>query len=221
MIVYAITGLMRTSEIFAKNKTVSPFSKTKASVKAPWSRNLESHLNQQKTQISHYTCTVRATKTEKGYCDVQVVWTNGKFPVSPAELIAQYLHLRMKLAKTHPQLSSAPDAPLFQLSDGSIATIQDIKKRFNMLCAEMKLDPSRYTIYSTRIGGATSLARLGVDHRMIQMAGRWTSDAYKLYIKMTLKMMAKHQSKFLQLEVKHPELVFMHENIPPELLIQA
>ena len=127
----------------------------------------------------------------------------------------------MKLARTQPQLSSAPNAPLFQLLDGSIATIQDIKKRFNILCAEMKLDPSRYTIYSMRIGGATSLARRGVDHRMIQMAGRWTSDAYKLYIKMTPEMMVIHQRKFLQLDVKHPELVFMHENIPTALLIQA
>ena len=221
MIVCAITGLMRTSEIFAKNKKVSPFSKTKASVKALWNRNLKSHLNKAGTKITHYTCTVRATKTEKGYCDVQVVWPNGNFPVSPAQLITQYLHLRMRLAKTHPQLSTSPTAPLFQLLDGSIATIQDIKKRFNILCAEMKLDPSRYTIYSLRIGGATSLARRGVDHRMIQMAGRWTSDAYKLYIKMTPKMMAIHQSKFLKLDIKHPELVFMHENIPPELLIQA
>ena len=142
--------------------------------------------------------------------------------MSPAQLITQYLHLRMKLAKTHSQLSTSPIAPLFQLQDGSIATIQDIKKRFNILCAEMKLvGPSRYTIYSMRIGGATSLARRGVDHRMIQMARRWTSDAYKLYIKMTPKMMAIHQSKFLKLDIKHPELVFMHENIPPELLIQT
>ena len=221
MLVCAITGLMRTSEIFAKNKKVSPNSKTKASVKALWNRNLKSHLNSTGTDISHYTCTIRATKTEKGYCDVQVVWPKGKFPVSPADLITQYLHVRMKLSQTQPQLSLSPEAPLFQLLDGSIATIQDIKKRFNILGAEMKLDPTRYTIYSLRIGGATSLARRGVDHRMIQIAGRWTSDAYKLYIKMTPKMMAVHQRKFLQLEVKHPELVFMHEHIPQELLVQA
>ena len=127
----------------------------------------------------------------------------------------------MQLAKTHSQLSLSPNAPLFQLLDGSIATIQDIRKRFDILCADMQLDPARYTIYSLRIGGAKSLARRGVDHRMIQIAGRWTSDSYKLYIKMTPEMMAVHQSKFLKLDVKHPELVFMYEHIPQELLVQA
>ena len=99
-------------------------------------------------------------------------------------------------------------------------TIKDLRQRFNILCADMGLDPTRYTIYSFRIGGATSLAQRGVDHRMIQIAGRWTS-AYKLYVKMTPAMMAKHQKMFLSRKVTHPELVFMHENIPINLLVQA
>ena len=43
---------------------------------------------------------------------------NGRFPVSPAELITVYLHTRIKLAQTNKQLSSQPTAPLFQLLDG-------------------------------------------------------------------------------------------------------
>ena len=219
--VAATTGLCRTSEIYAKNKKVSPNSKTKASVKALWNRNLRAYLDDSKTKITHYTCTIRATKTEKGFCDVETVWANGVFPVTPAELMTNYLNTRMQLSKVNKNLSSAPHAPLFQLLDGSIVTIKDIQNRFDILCADMGLDRNRYTIYSFRIGGATSLARRGVDHRMIQIAGRWTSDAYKLYVKMTPKMMAKHQATFLKLDVKHPELVFMYENVPQELLVQA
>ena len=220
MIICAITGLMRTSEICAKNKQVSPTSKAKASVKALWNRNLTSHTNKHGI-IEYFTCTIRATKTEKGYCDVETVWPKGPFPVSPADLMLHYLTLRLQLSKTQPQLSSKPKAPLFQLLDGTIVTIKDLRNRFNILCADMGLDPTRYTIYSFRIGGATSLAQRGVDHRMIQIAGRWTSDAYKLYVKMTPAMMAKHQTNFVSRKVTHPELVFMHENIPTNLLVQA
>ena len=183
MIICAITGLMRTTEICATNKKVNAHSKTRASVKALWNRNLKPHLNDKGTDIAYYTCTVRATKTEKGFCDVEIVWTNGIFPVTPAELMTQYLDLRMKMSQTNKALSSKPEAPLFQLMDGSIVTVKDMQKRFDILCDDMGLDKDKFTIYSFRIGGATSLARRGVDHRMIQMAGRWTSDAYKLYIK--------------------------------------
>ena len=68
---------------------------------------------------------------------------------------------------------------------------------------------------------ATSLARRGVDHRIIQIAGRWTSDAYALYIRMTSDAKAKHQNTFLNADVTHPDLIFAHENIPQNLLVRA
>ena len=87
MIVCAITGLMRTSEICAKNKKVSPTSKSKASVKALWNRNVTAHKSKDGKTVTYFTCTIRATKTEKGYCDVETVWPKGTFPVSPADLL--------------------------------------------------------------------------------------------------------------------------------------
>ena len=112
MIICAITGLMRTKETCAANKKVQPNSKAKASVKALWNQNLTPHLNEDKSDIAYYTCTVRATKTEKGFCDVDIVWTKGNFPVSPAEFMTQYLDLRMKLSQTNKALLSRPEAPL-------------------------------------------------------------------------------------------------------------
>ena len=219
--VCATTALARTSEVYAKHKNVSPNGTDRASVKALWNRNLKAYTDQHTKLITHYGCTVRATKTEKGYCDVELVWAKGKFPVTPAELMTEYQNLRIKMSKTHPQLSTAPDAPLFQLLDGSIVTVADMKKRFDILCTEMQLDMQRYTIYSFRIGGATSLARRGVDHRMIQIAGRWRSDAYALYIRMTSKMLATNQADFLQRDVVNRELVFLHQNVPNDKLVRA
>lgn len=221
VMVCATTGLMRTSEICAQNKKVSPYSDKKASVKAIWNRQLTPHVDTKTGLITHYSCNIRATKNEKGKCPVDIVWAKGKWPVSPCDLMTQYLHIRMNMMKTNSRLSVAPQAPLFQMQNGSICSIYDMKKRFEELIHTMQLDMERYSIYSFRIGGATSLARRGVDHRMIQIAGRWRSDAYALYIRMTIKSMATNQAEFLQRDVTDRELVFLHQNIPPNLLVKA
>ena len=221
MMVCATTGLMRTSEICAANKKVDPKKKTRASVAALWNRQLKSHLDQATGLITHYSCHVQATKNEKGRIAVDIVWAKGKWPVSPCELITQYLHARINASKYNTNLSLDPNAPLFQLQNGTIVTTSDLKERLTEVIVRMGLDMQRYTIYSFRIGGATSLARRGIDHRMIQIAGRWRSDAYRLYIRMSIKSMAENQAAFLQREVSHPDLVFLHQNIPANLLVRA
>ena len=221
LIVCATTGLMRTSEICAQNKSVSAQSDRRASVKALWNKQLTPHLDKNTGVITHYSCRIEATKNEKGRCAVDIVWAKGKWPVSPCDLMTQYLNTRIQMTKTNTKLSIAPTAPLFQMQDGTIFTTFDVKKRFTKLLADMRLDMSRYTVYSFRIGGATSLARRGVDHRMIQIAGRWRSDAYALYIRMSIKSMATNQADFLQRKITHRELVFLHQNIPPNLLVRA
>ena len=89
MMVCATTGLMRSSEIFAKNKRVKPREMTRASIKALWCYNLKVHRDKQTGDIKFYRVTIRATKTEKGHQDVDIVWSKGKYPVSPVDLLTQ------------------------------------------------------------------------------------------------------------------------------------
>ena len=96
-----------------------------------------------------------------------------------------------------------------------------MKKRMEYLIVQMGLQSAYYTTYSFRIGGASSLARRGIDHRAIQIAGRWRSQAYALYIRLTPQQMAKTQSDILNMDVTHPNLVFLHQNVPQNLLVQA
>ena len=83
------------------------------------------------------------------------------------------------------KVKMGPNQPLFQLLNGTIVTVADIKERMEYLIIQMGLQSACYTTYSFRIGGASSLARRGIDHRAIQIAGRWRSKAYALYIRLT------------------------------------
>lgn len=218
--VCATVGLMRTSEIFAKNKQVRAHHNDRGSARALFMRNL-SITRDTNGKISFYTVKCRATKTDKGHCDVDIVWSKGKWPISPADLLTTMLKARHELSKRDPRLKITVDSPLFMLRNGTIATRWDMNTRFKKLVTQMGLDPTRFKLYSFRIGGATSLAQRGVDHGHIQLAGRWRSDAYRIYIRLTSQMMADRQAHFFSLPVVDPSVVFLHQNIPDSDLIRS
>ena len=60
-------------------------------------------------------------------------------------------------------------------------TVRGVHGMVRELMASRGLPPSEYGAHSLRIGGATSLLRRGVSHAVIQVMGRWDSDAYEAY----------------------------------------
>ena len=50
------------------------------------------------------------------------------------------------------------------------------------------LDPNRYKGHSFRIGAATYAAEQGVSDDKIRHSGRWKSDAFKKYIRITSRI---------------------------------
>ena len=94
-----------------------------------------------------------------------------------------------------------------------------MKKRFKQLIQQMGLSIKDPKLYPLRIGGATSMARRGVDHRVIQIAGRWKSDCYRIYIRMTPKMIAQRQKYFLSLPITNESIIFDEDKIPQQLLL--
>lgn len=83
-----------------------------------------------------------------------------------------------------------PNAPLFQLPDGSPLTYSQLNNAIKNLASRIGLDSSRFAGHSLRIGGATSLAMLGYPDYVIKMLGRWASFAYQAYPRLTGNMRA-------------------------------
>ena len=77
-----------------------------------------------------------------------------------------------------------PNQPLFTLQDGSGYTgrmfNEDVK---TLLTGRIDTSLGPLTTHSFRAGMATMMAEAGCTDDQIQLAGRWSSDAFKLYVK--------------------------------------
>ena len=94
----------------------------------------------------------------------------GKHDLCPVCTLTQYLHVR----------GSTP-GPLFLLSDGTPLHRQWLTSNIQSIFSAAG-DPGCYTGHSFRIGAATSAASRGLPDHLIKTLGRWSSDAYQIYI---------------------------------------
>lgn len=90
----------------------------------------------------------------------------------PVKALTTYLKMR-------PNLSG----PLFCHADGKAVTRSQFSSVLSKCIFEASLNTSCYKTHSFRIGRATDLAALGLSETAIKAMGRWSSSAYKLYIR--------------------------------------
>ena len=84
--------------------------------------------------------------------------------------------------------------PLFRLrSRGTTAslTVDQVRVEVKTLMSNLGLDPARFGAHSLRIGGATAAAAAGVPPSVIRVMGRWNSDIYEIYTRLTKQAAAK------------------------------
>ena len=85
----------------------------------------------------------------------------------------------------------APSAPLFQVPSGARLTYSRLFALVRSAVAAIGLSAGDYALHSFRIGGATSLAIMGVDSATICTLGRWKGlQSCKLYIRTSDTMLA-------------------------------
>jgi len=75
--------------------------------------------------------------------------------------------------------------PLFIHQNGSPVLRSEFSKMLSSVIQLCNLDPNRYKGHSFRIGAATYAAEQGLPDTKIRQLGRWKSDAFKKYIRIT------------------------------------
>ena len=75
--------------------------------------------------------------------------------------------------------------PLFRRADGSAITVGQLRRVIKTLMERLGLDPRRFGAHSLRIGGATAALAAGLSPAAIRAAGRWGSDVYTIYTRLS------------------------------------
>ena len=72
---------------------------------------------------------------------------------------------------------------LFVFQDGSALTRSKLTSHLREAVASIALKPKGYSGHSFRIGAASTAAAVGLSDTLIQQAGRWRSEAFRLYVR--------------------------------------
>ena len=88
----------------------------------------------------------------------------------------------MEALLRHLHLSGSNPNPYFVFEDGSHLTRVKLASVISNLLKVYNIEGD-YTGHSFRIGAATTAARAGIPDNMIKTLGRWSSEAYRLYIR--------------------------------------
>ena len=114
---------------------------------------------------------IKCSKTDpfRMGCDIYV--GRGEGPVCPIRALGNFLALR-----------GSSEGPLFTFSDGRPLTRQQLSSTVQSILHSAGYTGS-YSGHSFRIGAATTAAARGVPDHLIKTLGRWSSDAYQIYIR--------------------------------------
>lgn len=79
------------------------------------------------------------------------------------------------------------DGPLWCWESGAAIDVTQVRNEVKALMEAIGLDPALYGAHSLRIGGATAALAAGVPPTLIRLMGRWSSDVYEIYCRMSLQ----------------------------------
>ena len=154
-----VYGLLRGAEFLSKSNSLNPLTRADVS----WFDDRVELL-------------LRSSKTDYLKKGVRVVIYRNDSPTCPWTLLK-------KAWDAAPV--KAPYAPAVQVADGSPISYSCIQRAIKTLAAAVGLDPASFASHSLRIGGATTLAMLGVPASIIKEMGRWKSVCYQLYTRVS------------------------------------
>jgi hypothetical protein len=98
--------------------------------------------------------------------------------------------------KTHDAYVAArgthgPKAPFFRMADGSMLTRGRLQTVLRKAMTLAGYEASEYGTHSLRIGAVSSLSAAGFGSEMIQVLGRYASDAFMAYLRISDSMLSE------------------------------
>lgn len=85
--------------------------------------------------------------------------------------------------------------PLCSVKPGAILSAKDMAVAIKQSATQLGYNPDQYGTHSMRSGGATALFSSGVDRLVIKLFGRWSSDTYEIYTRMSSHQVRAWQAK--------------------------
>ncbi|XP_073715760.1 uncharacterized protein [Misgurnus anguillicaudatus] len=119
---------------------------------------------------------IKQSKTDQEKKGHYIYIFNLPSPIQPYQSLLSYLKLR------NAQSKSAID-PLFVDDSNHPVTRFWFQKHLKQIIALTGLPVEHFSSHSFRIGAATTAAQKGLSQNQIQALGRWSSDAFKSYIR--------------------------------------
>ena len=150
------------------------------------------HLTVQDLQVdaevnpSSLRVSIKSSKADPLRQECFIYLGRGQAPLCPISAILAYLHLR--------GLSSGP---LFIDTHGRPLTRSRLSSFIQSVLQGAGI-PGQFSGHSFRIGAATTAVQSGIPDHLIKTMGRWTSDAYQLYVRAPVESILEVSGRLLQ-----------------------
>jgi hypothetical protein len=105
------------------------------------------------------------------------------------------------------------DAPLFCHDSGAMITVDQVRDLVKGIMEAVGRLPSLYGAHSLRIGGASAALAAGVPPQLIRLLGRWSSDVYQIYCRMSSQAAISAGQQLCSAEVDPLERQFHEEHL--------
>lgn len=126
---------------------------------------------------------IKASKTDPFRQGCHIHIGRGRAPLCAVDAVLAYLALR----------GDTP-GPLFLLAEGRPLSRAVLTDWLRQILSSAGIE-GNFSSHSFRIGAATVAARNGIPDHQIQALGRWTSNAYQLYIRTPSEALASLSSQ--------------------------
>ena len=130
---------------------------------------------------------IKASKTDPFRVGVKIHMGRTGKDLCPVTALLSYIEAR-----------GLQPGPLFVRRDGRPVTRQWLVERIREAVATAGLDPTPYSGHSFRIGAATTAAAAGIEDSVIKTLGRWSSQAYVVYVQLPRSSLAGVTSRLAQ-----------------------